>query len=188
MAWYSIRGRSPCCHRVVLLRCFKLISIIGSFIILHYTHLFGKDLYLVYALYCITATSPERRSSPSFSSQQQRLSFSVQNISTSTSTSTSTTMTNSGGLSMIVIAAIAAGGVFGLIGLLVLVAVLMDLPKRMKRKQNKGITKGSMRESMDNTDVEKGDVVVSKAELSSTNASTMNHSNMLSAQPASRQH
>lgn len=78
-----------------------------------------------------------------------------------------------GGLSASVIAAIAAGGIFGLLALIIITAVILDLPKRMKRKQNTGIMEDSGRKSPDITEVEKGSVDVSTTEVSTTSYSSM---------------
>ncbi|KAB2105804.1 hypothetical protein AG0111_0g5641 [Alternaria gaisen] len=44
-----------------------------------------------------------------------------------------------GGLSTSIVAVIAVGGVAGLLALIVVAAIIMDIPKRMKKKKNTGI-------------------------------------------------
>jgi hypothetical protein len=73
-----------------------------------------------------------------------------------------------GGLSTSVIAGIAVGGVAGLIGLVVIIAMLLDLPKRMKEKKNKHIMAAEEMEkkSIDIDDLEKGAVKQSTNKIS----------------------
>lgn len=86
-----------------------------------------------------------------------------------------------GGLSASIIALIAVGGVAGLLAILVLTAVIFDIPKRLRRKQNKTL----MDEDEKDVDVEeKGPITVTEAEVLSTKAST-NFSSIRPARPAS---
>jgi uncharacterized membrane protein len=66
-------------------------------------------------------------------------------------------MSTVNGFPTMYIALIAAGGTFGLIGLVVLIAVLMDIPRRMKRN-NTSSTEEEERKSMqvDVSEAEKG--------------------------------
>ena len=77
-------------------------------------------------------------------------------------------MTTVGGLSTSVVAAIAVAGCFGLIALVVVVAVLMDLPKRKQRKAHTGIMshEESEKKSLEINEVGKGNMKVSIMELS----------------------
>ena len=112
---------------------------------------------------------PLRRSRPAFTPHRQ----------------TSITMTAKiGHLSSSVIAAIVAGGIFGLLAVIIIVAVILDSPKRRKRAQHKGIMEPSGKRSLE-IEAEKGSVEVSVTEVSSsTNAST-NYSSMRPTRPAS---
>ncbi|KAH9871838.1 hypothetical protein J1614_006095 [Plenodomus biglobosus] len=93
--------------------------------------------------------------------------------------------TTMGGLSTSVVAVIAAGGIFGLLALIVITAVILDLPKRMKRRQNKGIMEETGRESPTGImDAEKGPMKICEAEVQSTNTST-HHLNMRPTRPES---
>ncbi|KAF2852420.1 hypothetical protein T440DRAFT_506797 [Plenodomus tracheiphilus IPT5] len=90
-----------------------------------------------------------------------------------------------GGLSTSIIAVIAAGGIFGLLALIIITAVLLDMPKRLKRRQNKGIMEETGRASPASiTDAEKGTIKVSETEVQSTNAST-HHSSLRPTRPVS---
>ncbi|KAH9877379.1 hypothetical protein IAQ61_002744 [Plenodomus lingam] len=81
--------------------------------------------------------------------------------------------TSMGALPTMVVAAIAVGGIFGLCGLVVVIAVLLDWPNRKQRRQNKGIME-ELREERQagNVDVEKGKADVTEAEVSSTKPPT----------------
>jgi hypothetical protein len=89
-----------------------------------------------------------------------------------------------GGLSVSVIAVIAAAGIFGLLGAIVIIAVIIDIPKRLKRKQHQGIMEPSGKRSLEISEAEKGSVNVSANEVSSQN-STTNYSGMRPTRPAS---
>ncbi|KAH7380712.1 hypothetical protein BKA66DRAFT_442251 [Pyrenochaeta sp. MPI-SDFR-AT-0127] len=78
-----------------------------------------------------------------------------------------------GGLSASVIAAIAAGGVFGLLAIIIIAALILDFPKRMQRRKETGIMEVSGKKSPDITEVEKGSVDVSATEVSTTSYSSM---------------
>ncbi|KAF1842435.1 uncharacterized protein K460DRAFT_370401 [Cucurbitaria berberidis CBS 394.84] len=89
-----------------------------------------------------------------------------------------------GGLSASVIAAIAAGGIFGLLAITIILAVLCDIPKRMKRRKHTGIMEPSGKKSLEISEVEKGSVDASVTEVPSTNSST-NYSSVQPTRPAS---
>ncbi|KAG9192298.1 hypothetical protein G6011_11032 [Alternaria panax] len=80
-----------------------------------------------------------------------------------------------GGLSTSIIAVIAVGGVAGLLALIVITAVIMDIPKRLRQKENTGIMaaeemeKKSMdidKKPMGIDEMEKGTLKVSITETS----------------------
>lgn len=86
---------------------------------------------------------------------------------------------------MSVIALIAAGGVCGLLVLLVTIALIIDLPKRMKRRQNKGVKDIEQDGPAEITEVEKGSANVSEAEVSITTNASTNYTSARPARPAS---
>lgn len=90
-----------------------------------------------------------------------------------------------GGLSLSVIAVIAVGGVAVLLAIMIGLAVLFDLPKRMKRKQDDGIMEPSSKKSLEISEVEKGSVDASITEVSLKTNSSTNYSSMYPTRPAS---
>lgn len=94
-------------------------------------------------------------------------------------------MTKLGGLSTSVIAAIAAGGIFGLLAICIGLSILFDLPKRLKRKQDDGIMEPSSKKSLEISEVEKGSVDASVTEVSLKTNSSTNYSSMYPTRPAS---
>lgn len=67
-----------------------------------------------------------------------------------------------GGISAGLIALIVVGGIAALMGFVVLIAVLLDVPKRKQRKNNKGILSAEemAKKSLDIDEAEKGGVEV----------------------------
>jgi hypothetical protein len=90
-----------------------------------------------------------------------------------------------GGLSTSVVAIIAVGGVAGLLALIVVTALILDIPKRMKQKKNTGLMAAEEMEkkSMEIEDTEKAPTKQSSRAISVRSPSL--YSSMHIVRPAS---
>lgn len=81
-------------------------------------------------------------------------------------------------------AVIVAGGIFGLLALIIIVAVLVDIPKRRKRRQHKGIMEPESKKSLEiqAIEIEKESANASVNDVASQSPST-NYSNYSTLQP-----
>ncbi|RAR16225.1 hypothetical protein DDE83_000351 [Stemphylium lycopersici] len=90
------------------------------------------------------------------------------------------------GISTMVVALIAVGGVAGLIALLVVIAIALDMPNRRKRKNNKSLMSAEEMEkkSVDFDDEERGVVQIKTTEAPSTSPNSPSQSSQALRTPS----